>query len=348
MRDVEVSLNAIKNDFKSGQTRNFRTESTNLFLFWGEFIPAWYLTHVDAVFKRGEVYVGDNKWLLDNTIYENLEDCTQCWRPAVLLKKNHNNSFSCEEDPCTVVVDGGGEEPPDACCSPVVIDATVEFVEGNTFCIDFTPCEPTPVNGYTVQYRKVGSGGGYTVADTGVTTSPFCFGVGGEDGDQYEGYIFSDCGEGITGSLVPWSTGTPETYAIARIVCAGPNSQFEITGGTPGDIVTVRASYGGFMTKIGGLFVRADLTLNSDGIPASQVISSPCYADTSGHGFGPLVAETVITLTGTSTIVYTAAVVNNSSAGSNSFSVGIVDVNGTTKDIWAIGCHGNSSTGGTC
>jgi hypothetical protein len=357
MRDVEVNINGIKNDFKQGKTRTFRTESTKLFLFWGEFIPGWYLEHVDGVFRRGEVYIGtpdeDNpqKWLLDSTVYENLDDCTQCWRPAVLLKKNTDNSFSCEEDPCVVVVDeGGGGEEPDTCCNPSINEATVEFLEGNTVCIDFNPCSPTPANGYVILYRVAGSGGSFSTI-TGVTSSPFCFGAGGEDGDQFEGFIYSDCGGGITGSQIPWSTGTPSTIQIARSVCTGIFSQYEVTGGNPGDVVVIRATFSGFMTRNPIYnFVRADLTLNApDGSPTSDIVSSPCYTDTSGHGFGPLVLETTVILGGSgSTTVTTLAVVNNSTPGAASLSVGIVEVNGDAKDIWAIGCAGNSATGGVC
>jgi hypothetical protein len=358
MRLVEVSLNAIKNDFKQGRTRTFRNEATNLFLFWGEFVPGWYLPHVDAVFKRGEVYIGSpeeedpKKWLLDSTVYENLDDCSQCWRPAVLLKKNHYNSFSCEEDPCVVVVDegGGGGGGPDTCCNPSVNEATVEFLEGNTVCLDFTPCEPTPANGYVILWRLAGSGGSFATI-TGVTASPHCFGVGGSEGDQYEGFIYSDCGSGITGSQIPWSTGTPQTIQIANTVCTGIFSQYEITGGNPGDTIVIRATFSGFMTRNPiYLFVRADLSLNApDGTPTSALLSSPCYTDTSGHGFGPIVLEATVILGGSgSTIVTTNAVVNNSLPGAASLSVGVVNVNGDATDIWAIGCTGNSGTGGTC
>lgn len=356
MRDVEVSLNGIKNDFKQGLTRTFRTESTHLFLFWGEFVPAWYLRHVDGVFRRGEVFVGDDgtKYLLDSTLYENIDDCFKAWRPAALFKESHNNSFSCEVDPCTVVVgDGGGET--ETCCNPTVTDATVEFIEGelggsNQVCIEFTECIPTPANGFTVLYRLAGSGGSYTSAGSSAT-SPFCFDVGGEDGDQYEGFIYSDCGGGITGSQIPWTTGITQTITIVRTTCSVNYSEYTISGATPGDVLTVQANYSGFMLKVGNSFVRADLTLNGpvgQAVPNTQLLSSPCYADTLGHGFGPLIATVVLTLTGTTILIQTIALVNNSLDSFNSLFVTITDINGTPVNIGAIGCDGNSSTGGTC
>jgi len=352
MRSVEVALNGIKNDFKQGRTRTFRTESVDLYLFTGEFVPEWYLKHVDAVFKRGEVFIGTEtpkKYLLSETSYENADDCTRCWKPNVLLQEKQFQSFSCEEDPCTVVI-GGEDGGAETCCNPTVNEATVEFGEGNTVCVDFNTCDPAPANGYTIQYRLNGSLGGYTTADTGITTSPFCFPVGGVEGDQYEGFIFSDCGGGITGSLVPWTTGEPVTESVAQTVCSGIFSQFEITG-APGDLVTVRAVYSGFMTKnLTGSFVKARLQLNTpDGVLLTQDTASGCYPDTLGHGFS-LVLEDVITIDGTGvSIVTTNAVVDNPiGTGSNSLSLGVVDVNGVVVNIWQPGCHGNSATGGPC
>lgn len=120
LRGVEVTLNAIKNSFKQGRTRNFRTEKEKIFLFWAELIPEWYIPEVDAVFYRGEVYVGDIKYLVNETAYEKVEDCKRMWKPTATFKESCYQSFSCEIDPCATP-----EEQP--CCDPLGVEATVEF-----------------------------------------------------------------------------------------------------------------------------------------------------------------------------------------------------------------------------
>lgn len=75
----------------------------------------------------------------------------------------------------------------------------------NTITINFTPCEPTPVNGYVIKYRPVGSGIPYRTAPTNFTESPAVF-VDNLDagGTDYEGYIQGDCGDGKLGFASPW------------------------------------------------------------------------------------------------------------------------------------------------
>jgi len=140
IREAEVTINAIKNTFKQGRTRSFRTEKEKIFLFNAEWIPEWYLEELDAVFHRGEVYIDGVKYLVDATNYEKLDDCVKAWRPTVTLKKICMQSFSCEADPCSVVPiesgttgggggtsgSGGGGTP--TCCDVTVIDATRTIV----------------------------------------------------------------------------------------------------------------------------------------------------------------------------------------------------------------------------
>lgn len=224
----------------------------------------------------------------------------------------------------------------------------------NTITVNFIECEPTPANGYNVQWRVAGSADPYTDAGN-FTSNPAVFtDSSNPDGTQYEGFIRADCsesgGSGESGSLfgnnVSWSTVTGE-YAIAMVgVCTGINSQYEISGGTPGDIVTVRANFNGLIQKISGLFTRANLDISSpDGTTDSDV--STCYTDTSSHGFA-IQAETVITMVGTTAIVNLAAVVHNSSDSATSVTITILDINGAPVNISTGGCKGNSGTGGTC
>ena len=120
LRSVEVSLSAIKNSFKQGRTRNFRTEKEKLFQFFAEWVPEWYISEIDAVFYRGEVYVDTTKYLVNETAFEKIEDCKRIWKPTATFKESCYQSFSCELDPCAPP-----EELP--CCDPLGVSATVDF-----------------------------------------------------------------------------------------------------------------------------------------------------------------------------------------------------------------------------
>lgn len=120
MRSVEVTLASIKNTFKQGRTRNFRTEKEKVFQFWSEFVPEWYLPEVDAVFNRGEVFVGSTKYLVNETTFEKVDECYKRWKPSVTFHGSCFQSFSCEGDPCA--------PPPEPCCDPEVTSAYVTEV----------------------------------------------------------------------------------------------------------------------------------------------------------------------------------------------------------------------------
>jgi len=120
LRDVEVSLAAIKNSFKQGRTRNFRTEKERIYQFNAELVPEWYLDEVDAVFTRGEVYVGDTRYLLNETQFELIEECKKAWKIPATFKESKYQSFSCEADPCAA--------PITECCEPEFIGVEVTEV----------------------------------------------------------------------------------------------------------------------------------------------------------------------------------------------------------------------------
>lgn len=124
LRQVEVVLSAIKNNFKQGRTRSFRTEKEKLYQFWAELVPAWYMSEIDAVFYRGEVYVGGIKYLVNETQFEKVEDCKQIWKPTALFKESCYQSFSCELTPC--------DPPAQTCCDPEIISAEVTEVPNGT------------------------------------------------------------------------------------------------------------------------------------------------------------------------------------------------------------------------
>jgi len=126
LRGVEVTLNAIKNSFKQGRTRNFRTEKEKLYQFMAELVPEWYVSEIDAVFYRGEVWVGDTKYLVNETQFEKVEDCKRMWKPTATFKESCYQSFSCELDPCAA--------PVEECCDPSGINATVVWNDNEIVC----------------------------------------------------------------------------------------------------------------------------------------------------------------------------------------------------------------------
>jgi hypothetical protein len=132
LRDTEVTLSAIKNSFKQGRTRNFRTEKEKIYQFMAELVPEWYIDEVDSVFYRGEVYVGTTRYLVNETQFEKIEECKRMWKPFATLKDSCYQSFNCDADPCAEIPETPCCEPQgvsatvtaDACCIPEIVSAT--------------------------------------------------------------------------------------------------------------------------------------------------------------------------------------------------------------------------------
>lgn len=230
----------------------------------------------------------------------------------------------------------------------------------NTITINFIPCEPAPNIGYKLTWRVAGSGDPYT--DEGYfTESPAEFvDTGNPFGTCYEGFLQSDCSESgesgtVLGEAIPWSTPCEESGSTYEITLSGgclptsPYSVFDITGGTPGDTIKVRASYSGLLQKTSALFTRADVAASSPDQTSGEIQSSACYADSSPHGFS-ITADTEITIPGSgTTTVLTTAVIHNGSESPTNLIVSIIEINGEPhSEIFASGCKGNSATGGTC
>jgi len=229
----------------------------------------------------------------------------------------------------------------------------------NTITINFIPCTPAPANGYKLTWRVAGSADPYT--DNGFyTESPIIFvDELNPEGTCYEGFLQSDCSESgessaVVGNAIPWATDcvqesgvTDYTINLASPCVPGnPYGTYIVENGTPGDVIVVRASFGGLMQMIGGLFVRADLSISSpDGTSDSS--SSSCYADAGLHGFS-ITADTTIIMVGTTALISAAAVVHNSNDSSCNLALTIIEINGDPVSISVVGCKGNSSTGGTC
>lgn len=78
----------------------------------------------------------------------------------------------------------------------------------NTITIrdESTPSCPTPVNGWRVSYRILGSTGEYRIWPENFFSFPIIFtDLSDPDGTEYEGYVEGDCGDGFSPKS-PWST----------------------------------------------------------------------------------------------------------------------------------------------
>lgn len=228
----------------------------------------------------------------------------------------------------------------------------------NTITINFIECTPAPASGYNLKWRVAGSGDPYT--DEGnFTSTPIQFVDNvNPEGTCYEGTLQSDCSESgesgtLLGEAIPWTTPCPESGSLYEITLSGsclpgnPFSNFVISGGSPGDTLVVRATFTGLLQKTSALFTRADLGISSPS-GTSAIQASTCYSDSAPHGFS-ITADTNITMTSSTAIVNTTAVIHNGSESPTNLIVSIISINGSPySEIFATGCKGNSGTGGTC
>lgn len=222
----------------------------------------------------------------------------------------------------------------------------------NTVTINFIPCSPAPENGYNLQWRVAGSGDPYTDAGN-FTGSPAQFvDELNPEGTCYEGFLQSDCGSGIgMGNQIPWSTPCEEsgsTYSIElNSPCTSSESVFLVSGGTVGDIVTVRAYFSGALIKPSTrVQTKAVVSIFSFG-GTSNVTASPCYTDESPHSFS-LTADTIITMPADTTNVTVIAERFASSAAFALLYVSIIDINGTPVNQIAYGCEAITDTDAVC
>lgn len=229
----------------------------------------------------------------------------------------------------------------------------------NTITINFIECDAAPENGYIVKWRVRGSGDPYTEEGPFFSTPAIFTDNINPPGTCYEGIMQSDCtpsgtSGSVLGSPIPWesdceSGGTTDYNIELTAPCAGAYSNYLITGGNAGDIVTVKAQYSGILARNSGFFTRADLAIDSpDGI--YQEASSGCYSgfiSIAPHNFS-ISVTTVITMTGPTSVINLKALANNSSATPNSVVLTITDINGVAHNIFLVGCHGSQVTEGGC
>lgn len=225
----------------------------------------------------------------------------------------------------------------------------------NLVTINFIECDHLPSNGYKVLWRILGSNDAYVDAGN-FFTSPATFSDEvNPAGTNYEGFIVAegfdtDCNQIAwhTAVISPPSQSGAGTYNLSLTSPCVPGaiySNYLVSGGTPGDIVVVRVFFSGQMTKIGGNFVRADLSVSA---PHGNydATSSTCYSDSVAHGFN-INVTTTITMASDTELVTVMAVVHNSYESLTACTVEIISINGNPVTILEIGCRGNSSTGGS-
>lgn len=75
-----------------------------------------------------------------------------------------------------------------------------------TITVNFTPCIPSPENGYNIQYREFGSLGGYIDAGNFPASPAVIIFMSDNLVETYEGIIRSDCGDGVIGNPINFIT----------------------------------------------------------------------------------------------------------------------------------------------
>jgi hypothetical protein len=115
------------------------------------------------------------------------------------------------------------------CCNPSILKAKNYFkMATNHIIVPFTPCSPAPSGGYIIKYKPLGDPGAYRDAPGNpYMSSPAAWDdiLDGE-GEAYEGYIQSDCGDGNLGIEVPFET----TVIEPPVPCVGPCGLYEAVG----------------------------------------------------------------------------------------------------------------------
>lgn len=110
----------------------------------------------------------------------------------------------------------------------------------NYFTLCVVPCEPTPAEGYTIDYRPAGSTEAYRRWPTALAGTPVV--VGGrtllqfqllfdEDplGTEYEGFVYGNCGEEQLGEGQHWQTGDNPPESESGSASASPEEPGVIT-----------------------------------------------------------------------------------------------------------------------
>lgn len=79
----------------------------------------------------------------------------------------------------------------------------------NRLTINFTECTPAPALGYHFYYRELGSVDPYIDAGLFPGSPAIIDDLAGTDGEEYEGYFQSVCGDGDLGAEIPFEITAP-------------------------------------------------------------------------------------------------------------------------------------------
>lgn len=94
-------------------------------IFEFELVPTFYKDHLIGIFNRGNVQVQGSEWKLADEQNISIVDVdSKIWKMDMIFDNECKQSFGCKPADCVFPV-----PPPPDCCEPVLIDASVEFVE---------------------------------------------------------------------------------------------------------------------------------------------------------------------------------------------------------------------------
>lgn len=138
----------------------------------------------------------------------------------------------------------------------------------NKISVLFDECTPAPANGYHVFWKKKG-GGPYTDAGLFPGSPAVFYDITGVPYGEYEGYIFSDCGDGNVGTQIPWEITNPPTSGSLIVTSTDPNlSIVGLVGVTNSGIsypVTATVDFGAW-NNFYGPNIQANLSVSIPGV----------------------------------------------------------------------------------
>ena len=140
------------------------------------------------------------------------------------------------------------------------------------------------------------------------------------------------------------------TYKIYRTNdCQSSLSTYKITGGTAGDIVTVRAKFIGQVKKLSGQYTRGEIYLTASGLNCDSSKYSTCYTDNNVHAFD-IYTDCTFTMPSDQALLSTVAdVVNSSSVYGGVVTISILSINNKiVSGITANGCDNSIFRAGNC
>lgn len=224
----------------------------------------------------------------------------------------------------------------------------------NKITINYELCSPPPSGGYLIYYKVVESGDSYKLAGRFFSTPAVFYDTLNLAGTCYEGYVVSDCGNGVFGNQVPFQTcgsGVPQPVTIIDHNVCTPgfrDTSFKIKGPV-GTVVEVSI----LMTGV----INYSIASSHATVTAVCIINPPINDGSANIGMiwnvSDLTGNTGFSLSSPSTLFFTIPVgglidiaidcnlENGGTLVSATFK--IVTVNGNASDITTNICAGYST-----